>query len=39
MDAALLDTDTLNEVLMLVTGNTVHFAWVPGLKIINWREP
>jgi predicted nucleic acid-binding protein len=23
----------------LVTGNTVHFAWVPGLKILNWRNP
>ena len=66
MDATLLDTDTLNEVLKqknanairhaadylaqhgqfalhhgrtLVTGNTVHFAWVPGLQILNWRDP
>jgi predicted nucleic acid-binding protein len=23
----------------LVTGNTVHFDWIPGLVIANWREP
>jgi len=23
----------------LVTGNTVHFAWVAGLTILNWRNP
>ena len=23
----------------LVTGNTPHFAWVPGLTLMNWREP
>ena len=23
----------------LVTGNTPHFAWVPGLTIANWRDP
>lgn len=23
----------------LVTGNTTHFAWIPGLKIENWRLP
>lgn len=23
----------------LVTGNTIHFAWIPGLKIENWRLP
>jgi tRNA(fMet)-specific endonuclease VapC len=23
---------------VLVTGNTVHFAWVPGLTIDNWRD-
>ena len=23
----------------LVTGNTVHFAWIPGLRIENWRLP
>jgi len=24
---------------VLVTGNTLHFAWVPGLKLSNWRLP
>jgi predicted nucleic acid-binding protein len=24
--------------LVLVTGNTPHFAWVPGLTLANWRE-
>lgn len=24
---------------ILVTGNTPHFAWVPSLKIENWRAP
>ena len=23
----------------LVTGNTAHFQWVPGLKLANWRNP
>jgi len=23
----------------LVTGNTAHFAWVPGLALDNWRGP
>ena len=23
----------------LVTGNTPHFDWIPGLAIANWREP
>lgn len=23
----------------LVTGNTPHFSWVPGLQVINWRDP
>jgi tRNA(fMet)-specific endonuclease VapC len=23
----------------LVTGNTPHFAWVPGLAVVNWRDP
>jgi tRNA(fMet)-specific endonuclease VapC len=25
--------------LVLVTGNTPHFAWIPGLRIENWRKP
>jgi predicted nucleic acid-binding protein len=23
----------------LVTGNTPHFAWIPGLSLANWRDP
>jgi len=23
----------------LVTGNTAHFAWIPGLTLANWRDP
>jgi predicted nucleic acid-binding protein len=23
----------------LVTGNTPHFAWIPQLTLINWRDP
>lgn len=23
----------------LVTGNTTHFSWIPGLTLQNWREP
>jgi tRNA(fMet)-specific endonuclease VapC len=24
---------------VLVTGNTAHFAWIPGLRIEDWRQP
>lgn len=24
---------------VLVTGNTGHFAWIPGLRISDWRQP
>ncbi len=24
---------------VLVTGNTTHFAWIPQLRIENWRQP
>jgi tRNA(fMet)-specific endonuclease VapC len=24
---------------VLVTGNTDHFSWIPGLIVENWREP
>jgi predicted nucleic acid-binding protein len=24
---------------VLVTGNTDHFAWIPGLTLENWRKP
>ncbi len=23
----------------LVTGNTAHFAWIPGLALADWRQP
>jgi predicted nucleic acid-binding protein len=29
----------LEHGFVLVTGNTPHFAWVPGLVLANWREP
>ena len=25
--------------LVLVTGNTAHFSWIPGLRVENWRNP
>ena len=24
---------------VLVTGNALHFQWIPGLKLANWRQP
>lgn len=24
---------------VLVTGNTPHFAWIPGLRLEDWRQP
>lgn len=24
---------------ILVTGNTIHFAWIPGLHLADWRQP
>lgn len=24
---------------VLVTGNTTHFAWIPGLALADWRQP
>lgn len=39
-DADLIIASTaLIHARVLVTGNTLHFAWVPGLSILNWREP
>ncbi len=39
-DADLLIAATALETQrILVTGNTAHFAWVPSLKIENWRMP
>lgn len=23
---------------VLVTGNTAHFAWIPGLQLVDWRQ-
>jgi len=25
--------------LTLVTGNTTHFSWIPGLILVDWRQP
>lgn len=39
MDADVMIAATaLHHGRVLVTGNKVHFAWVPGLKIVNWRN-
>jgi tRNA(fMet)-specific endonuclease VapC len=39
-DADLLIASTaLDHGRVLVTGNTAHFAWIPGLTIENWRQP
>jgi tRNA(fMet)-specific endonuclease VapC len=38
-DADLIIAATaLEHDLVLVTGNTPHFAWVAGLTLVNWRE-
>lgn len=39
-DADLLIAATaLEHELVLVTGNTSHFAWIPGLTLADWRQP
>ena len=39
-DADLIIATTALEVgRILVTGNTQHFAWIPGLRIEDWRQP
>jgi len=39
-DADLLIAATALETQrVLVTGNTPHFYWVPGLRLANWRTP
>ena len=39
-DADLLIAATaLESQLVLVTGNTAQFNWIPGLKVENWRIP
>ena len=24
---------------LLLTGNTIHFTWIPGLRLADWRKP
>jgi tRNA(fMet)-specific endonuclease VapC len=39
-DADLIIAATaLEHARALVTGNTPHFAWIPGLVIADWRQP
>ena len=39
-DADLIIAATALEVgRVLVTGNTTHFNWIPGLRIEDWRQP
>jgi predicted nucleic acid-binding protein len=39
-DADLIIAATALEIgRMLVTGNIPHFAWIPGLRIDDWRQP
>ena len=43
MALALLDTDTLAATVLetdrtLITGNTAHYEWIPGLKLDDWRN-
>lgn len=35
----LIAASALEHRRALVTGNTAHFAWVPGLTIADWRQP
>lgn len=39
-DADLIIAATaLESGLSLATGNTGHFAWIPGLRVEDWRQP
>jgi predicted nucleic acid-binding protein len=39
-DADLLIAATaLEHARKLVTGNTAHFTWIPGLSVADWRQP
>ena len=29
----------IEHLLTLVTGNTAHFSWIPGLVLEDWRQP
>ena len=35
----LIAASAMSEGLTLVTGNTSHFSWIPGLRVANWRLP
>jgi tRNA(fMet)-specific endonuclease VapC len=32
-------TTALEHGRILVTGNTAHFSWIPGLTVEDWRQP
>jgi tRNA(fMet)-specific endonuclease VapC len=39
-DADLLIAATaLENGRVLVTGNTIHFSWIPGVRLADWRQP
>jgi tRNA(fMet)-specific endonuclease VapC len=39
-DADLIIASTALEAgRVLVTGNTAHFTWIPGLRLEDWRQP
>lgn len=39
-DADLIIAATaLEHGLVLVTGNSAHFLWIPGLTVVDWRQP
>ena len=39
-DADLIIAATaLEQGRMLITGNTPHFSWIPGIRLDNWRLP
>ena len=39
-DADLIIAATaLDSQRVLVTGNTAHFAWIPALRLLDWRLP
>lgn len=35
----LIAATALDASLPLVTGNLRHFAWIPGLTLLDWRSP
>jgi predicted nucleic acid-binding protein len=38
-DADLIIAATVEHGRVLITGNTTHFAWVPELRLGDWRQP